>query len=194
MKQTTKVEKRRQLDPMKTRESILAAAFEAFAQNGYEGASIGDIANAAGVNKSLVQYHFGAKEELWSACLADCVTPMLNAVDRFLDSEDANPAELIIARFQFLKDHPEIRRLLFWVGMASTPMPSFVRERREKVIAKFGGDTSSPQFARFLAALAATDGWFLFRNFYQGPFSEIVFDEAMEQRLLNVFLEMVKDK
>ena len=59
---------------------------------------------------------------------------------------------------------------------------------------KFGGDVKSPQFARFMAVLSATDGWFLFRNFYRGPFGDVVFDEELERRLLDVLLETVNQK
>jgi len=193
MEQTAKTA-RKQLDPAKTRDAILRAAFETFAAQGYEGASIADIAKAAGVPKSLVQYHFGAKEELWQACLTDRATPMLEAVDKFLGSDSADPGELIFARFQFLKQNPEIRRLLGWAGMSQLPIPSFILDRRQKVLQKFGGDATSPQFVKFLTALSATDGWFLFRSVYSGPFGEVVFDEALEQRVLESLIQSVTNK
>ena len=45
MGQTSKT--RKQLDPAKTRDSIMRAAFKVFSDKGYKGASIGDIAQAA---------------------------------------------------------------------------------------------------------------------------------------------------
>jgi AcrR family transcriptional regulator len=161
---------------------------------GYEGASIADIGKAAKVPKSLVQYHFGTKEELWEACLQDKAVPMMEAVDKFLNSDSADPRELIAARFHFLRENPDMRRMLFWACMSPGPMPSFIHERRGKILQKFGGDGKSRQFARFLAALSATDGWFLFRNFYRGPFGDAVFDEDLELRLLEVLLESVNEK
>lgn len=50
-----------------TRDRILAIAAEEFAERGYVGASIGVIAERAGVGKGLVQYHFKAKADLASA-------------------------------------------------------------------------------------------------------------------------------
>lgn len=52
-----------------TRERILTAASRLFALRGYEGSSIGAIANAAGVKKALVQYHFGTKQALWESTI-----------------------------------------------------------------------------------------------------------------------------
>lgn len=47
-----------------TRERILSAAAEEFAERGYAGTSIGSIAERAGIGKGLVQYHFKAKVDL----------------------------------------------------------------------------------------------------------------------------------
>lgn len=55
----------RQQQRDQTRSRILAAAVKVFARSGYEAASLAGIARAAGVNKALVQYHFGTKKQLW---------------------------------------------------------------------------------------------------------------------------------
>ena len=49
-----------------TRDRILAAASEIFARDGYEGATIRNIAAAADINPSMVMRYFGSKEELFS--------------------------------------------------------------------------------------------------------------------------------
>lgn len=48
-----------------TREGILAAAREAFAERGYDGASIRQIAGMAGVDPALVHHYFGTKDQLF---------------------------------------------------------------------------------------------------------------------------------
>lgn len=55
----------RQRQRQQTREQILEAASAVFAQAGFDAASLADIAQAAGVKKALVQYHFSTKEQLW---------------------------------------------------------------------------------------------------------------------------------
>ena len=47
------------------RDDILNAALKCFAESGFEGTSIADIARAAGVGHPLVHYHFGSKDALW---------------------------------------------------------------------------------------------------------------------------------
>jgi AcrR family transcriptional regulator len=55
--------KRANLDN-KTVRRILAAALELWTREGYHGASLKEIADAAGVAKSLLHYHFASKEHL----------------------------------------------------------------------------------------------------------------------------------
>jgi AcrR family transcriptional regulator len=50
--------------PASTRDRILGAAEELFAQRGFEGASLRQLTTAAGVNLAAVNYHFGSKEKL----------------------------------------------------------------------------------------------------------------------------------
>lgn len=47
--------------------AILDAAEQVFADRGFHGATLRAIAGAAGVNLSLIDYHFGKKEQLFTA-------------------------------------------------------------------------------------------------------------------------------
>jgi AcrR family transcriptional regulator len=58
-----------------TREAILAAARQAFAEKGYDGASIRQIATSAGVDPALVHHYFGAKDQLFLATLKVPIDP-----------------------------------------------------------------------------------------------------------------------
>ncbi|VVD91645.1 TetR/AcrR family transcriptional regulator [Pandoraea eparura] len=51
------------------RAALLAAAIDAFSQQGYDGANLRGIARAAKVDASLVRVHFGSKAQLWRACV-----------------------------------------------------------------------------------------------------------------------------
>ncbi|TDC78564.1 TetR/AcrR family transcriptional regulator [Micromonospora sp. KC606] len=58
-----------------TREAILAAARTAFAERGFDAASIRVIAAAAGVDPALVHHYFGTKEQLFRATVDIPVDP-----------------------------------------------------------------------------------------------------------------------
>jgi len=53
----------------RTAQALLESARSAFALHGFAGASVRDIAGDAGVNPSLVRYHFGSKEGLYRRVL-----------------------------------------------------------------------------------------------------------------------------
>jgi AcrR family transcriptional regulator len=55
--------------PKDTYDRLIAAATPLFAAKGFDGVSVKELADAAGVNVSLVSYHFGGKESLYRSCL-----------------------------------------------------------------------------------------------------------------------------
>lgn len=61
----------KQIEPneIETRERILDAAEELFANQGYKGASLKAIAAAAGVTGAMINYYFGNKNNLYHAVL-----------------------------------------------------------------------------------------------------------------------------
>ncbi len=52
-----------------TREAILSAAREQFAEHGYDGATIRAIASTAAVDPALVHHYYGTKESLFAASM-----------------------------------------------------------------------------------------------------------------------------
>ncbi|MGW2888026.1 TetR/AcrR family transcriptional regulator [Streptomyces griseoruber] len=58
---------RRRHDPERTRQAILDAANVEFGEHGFDAARVERIAAAAGVNHSLITYHFGGKKGLYDA-------------------------------------------------------------------------------------------------------------------------------
>jgi len=54
----------RRRDAAATRDALLAAGTELFAERGYDGVPVWAIAKEAGVNKAMINYHFGGKRKL----------------------------------------------------------------------------------------------------------------------------------
>lgn len=63
--------RREQQRAIETKQSILAAALQEFADKGFDGASTRIIAEKAEVNYRLIGHHFGNKELLWQATAKD---------------------------------------------------------------------------------------------------------------------------
>jgi AcrR family transcriptional regulator len=58
-----------------TRGAVLAAARARFAEHGYDGTKLRDVAADADVDVALVSYHFGSKDGLFAAAMALDVNP-----------------------------------------------------------------------------------------------------------------------
>jgi TetR/AcrR family transcriptional regulator, upper aerobic nicotinate degradation pathway regulator len=67
-----------------TRDLLIRAAKTVFAKHGFEGATVKQIAMLAGVNVSLVSYHFNGKEGLYRACFEELGLQRLAATERLL--------------------------------------------------------------------------------------------------------------
>ncbi|MEU9825954.1 TetR/AcrR family transcriptional regulator [Micromonospora chersina] len=88
-----------------TREAILTAARAAFADRGFDAASIRAIATAAGVDPALVHHYFGTKEELFRATVAIPVDPA-ELVPRVLAGGPDEVGERLVRTFLAVWDSP----------------------------------------------------------------------------------------
>ena len=64
-----------------TSERIVQAAMDEFAQEGFGGARVAQIAEKAGVNKALLFYYYRSKEKLYAAVLERVMKKFLESVD-----------------------------------------------------------------------------------------------------------------
>jgi TetR/AcrR family transcriptional regulator len=90
----------RRRDAAATREALLAAGTELFAERGYEGVPVWTIAQKAGVNKAMINYHFGGKRKLYLAIVNATFAEIVATVESLADSPRPAPEllrELIAA-------------------------------------------------------------------------------------------------
>jgi len=96
------------------REQILEAAFEEFAAKGFNGATIKDIAEAAGVNSpALIYWYFPDKEALFREVLSSRI-PVLRAVRepaKLLERPPEEVLPLIARRYLSTFDDPTVQKM-----------------------------------------------------------------------------------
>ncbi len=101
--------------PTETRERILEAAGQAFAEQGFGGATVDEIARRAGVNKAMLYYHVGDKAELFAEVVASHIGRVKRLVDAALAESDDPRTRLgaiprAIARA--VREHPYLPQLM----------------------------------------------------------------------------------
>ena len=79
-------------DGARTRETILGAAEELFARHGFDGTSMQQIAEAAGVARATPSYFFGSKAALYDEVLVRAVGRAQTAIARAYEAQDGSGA------------------------------------------------------------------------------------------------------
>jgi AcrR family transcriptional regulator len=108
--------KRKRLTAAARRELIAAAATDLFAERGYRGTSIEEIAKRSGVTPPVVYDHFASKQELYRSLLESHYAELREVWHRHFGGDD--PAADRIARsfdawFAYVEQHPFAGRMLF---------------------------------------------------------------------------------
>jgi len=109
-------EPRKRLTAAARRELIAAAATELFAERGYQGASIEEIARRSGVTPPVVYDHFASKQSLYRELLEGHFADLQEVWRQHFTGDD--PPEQRVARsfdawFAYIETHPFAGRMLF---------------------------------------------------------------------------------
>ncbi|TWD81559.1 TetR family transcriptional regulator [Kribbella amoyensis] len=115
----------------KSRERILAAALEVFAEKGYEAASITDVTARAGVSRGLLAYYFTSKQAI-AAELLDRWLDGITAILTIQGPPDERLAGIIDGALMAASATLPIQRLAISLMMLPTTHPTFAKVEAEK--------------------------------------------------------------
>jgi TetR/AcrR family transcriptional regulator len=132
----------RRRDAGATRDALLAAGAQLFADHGYDGVPVAAIAHKAGVNKAMISYHFGGKRKLYLAIVGATFAEIVAGAEKLAESKKPAPEVL--------------RELIAVVGdLATRRHPHFCSMMLREVVA--GGTHLDPEViekpARILGAV-----------------------------------------
>src|SRR5258706_5669104 len=107
------------------RERVLRVGLDLFSSKGFEGSGLREVATAAGVNHSLVLYHFGSMEGLWKAVVGSLLDKYRERVQRRLAGLAAvDPVtRLKVGMEDFIRfstEKPELHRIMTLEGRRRT--------------------------------------------------------------------------
>lgn len=118
-----------------SRDRILAQALCLFAEHGYRGLSMREIADAVGFTKAALYYHFRDKEDLFGAVVHAYLLELGALVDAA--SANAPSCRVAVARIvQGIMGQPPEQRAI--VQLVSQEMGHMTPERRAVLMAEYG--------------------------------------------------------
>lgn len=105
------------------RQRILEVAEELFVERGFVGTSMNDIAEKAGVAKSLIYHYFESKQALWHELIRG-YHDRSGVLEKFFETISADDpdtlAQLVIGQngfFEFFRKNPRVVRLFSWLDL-----------------------------------------------------------------------------
>ncbi len=96
----------------RTAERILEAAETLFAERGYAGTTLRDVAAEVGLRNPSLYNHFPSKESLYAAVLERGISPMLEALSAFAESERQDSTAVIRRMLELLAQRPNLAQLI----------------------------------------------------------------------------------
>lgn len=167
------------------RERIRRAAQRQFAEIGYEGVSVRQIAEAAGVTKPMVYYYFGSKEGLFAHLVESAFEKLRERLERAAETcGSARERLLAVAKANLALVEDDLETLRFLAAHAFAPRqaapatnPCRYRQIQAEIVSRIldqgvkAGEL--PALDLFLAAdtFGAALGVF-FHSFHSGPAPE----------------------
>jgi TetR/AcrR family transcriptional regulator len=108
-----------------TRDTILAVASHRFAERGYAGTSLAEIADDVGIRTPSLFHHFPSKLELYRAVLLDAFDDWFALVHETTASAREGWPQVehtLRAAFRFFEERPDFVRLARWEALDGGPV------------------------------------------------------------------------
>lgn len=113
-------------------EQLISIAADLFARKGYEGTSLRDIAETAGITKAALYYWFPEKEALFQHVVAGRMAALVDKVSAAVEQADG-PVEKIRAFLLCSAQQIDANRA-GWISSSNTFWSNFNAEQRQSIV------------------------------------------------------------
>lgn len=107
-------------DTLSTKDRLLKTAITLFSRRGFDGISVNDIVQTAGVNKRMVYHYFENKALLYQEALSyayDGLSAFEQEIIGEAQSLEDIVKRLVLVYFEFPRIHPEFTQLMLWENL-----------------------------------------------------------------------------
>jgi AcrR family transcriptional regulator len=194
---------RKNRDGASTKEVVLAAAKEIFAERGFSGTSLAMISEKCGISDGLILHHYKNKKNLYHEVLKDLATSYIQTIE---DSGKQNLSygeiapEMLRTTFKFWSEDTQYNRISLWAYLEDQPE---LIEEETKLTASLAGmleqlqrqgliDTHFAPFVLLTMAIGPIHFWIRYRSQFKMQLHLQGSIEELDDVFLTQFIDLIK--